>query len=246
MLSLRNRFGIPGVIAVLALAFAMVGGTALAASSAEDASSSAKRKGKAKKKNRGVTVQQVRRIARQEARRFAGQGPVGPQGLPGVPGVPGEDGEDGDDGEDGSDGKDGATGATGPTGPTGPEGSPWTAGGTLPSGETLTGSWYLDNNGIRTAISFEVPLAAAIAAGNVHFVAPGGGGSSPCPGSEANPQADDGHLCVYGTFVAPSGDTPVISSSASAALAPGASKAGAIVHSTTVGLAFGTWAVTAP
>jgi hypothetical protein len=127
---LRNRFGIPGVISVIALVFALVGGAYAAENSGDGAAASAKKNNRAKKKNKGVTIQQVRRIARQEARKFAGQGPIGPQGLPGVPGAPGTDGDDGSDGGDGKDGTDGKSVLSG-EGP--------------PSAETGTdGDFYID------------------------------------------------------------------------------------------------------
>jgi hypothetical protein len=251
MLSLRNRFGIPGVIAVLALAFAMVGGTALAASSGDDATSSAKRKGKAKKKSKGVTVQQVRRIARQEARKFAGQGPMGPQGLPGLPGPAGPKGDKGSSGSDGSNGQDGATG---PTGPTGDEGSPWTLGGTLPSEETLTGAYGIAIPGSGdqnfAAISFELPLEAGLAGANTHIVPVGGPAPTGCTGGTAeDPKADPGHLCVYQVNA-----TDVVVGAGGATLNPsapglGTAKTGALIPVTTTAedaAAYGTWAVTAP
>ena len=43
-------------------------------------------------------------------------------------------------------GKEGAQGKEGPPGTNGKDGSPWTAGGTLPSGETETGTWAFASN----------------------------------------------------------------------------------------------------
>lgn len=88
----RNRFGIPGVIAVVALVFAMFGG-AYAANHPEGGKATAS--AKAKKGPRGPRGK---------------TGPTGPQGLPGA---------NGKDGAAGAAGPTGPAGATGPTGPTG-------------------------------------------------------------------------------------------------------------------------------
>src|SRR5579862_4067412 len=68
-------------------------------------------------------------------------GPAGPVGPAGPAGKDGANGTNGANGKDGVAGKDGATGKTGTTGPAGKEGSPWTAGGTLPSEATETGTF---------------------------------------------------------------------------------------------------------
>jgi len=95
---LRNRFGIPGVISVLALVFAMLGG-AYAASSSEDgkatASAKAKRGPKGPKGAKGAT---------------GPAGPVGPQGPAGANGKDGANGSNGSNGAPGTAGKDGDDG----------------------------------------------------------------------------------------------------------------------------------------
>jgi len=90
--TLQNRFGVPGVIAVIALVFAMVGG-ALAASGPLAGSSKAHHP-------RGLTKGQVIALIK----KLGGSGPPGsagaqgpkgdqgPQGVPGAPGAPGKDG----------------------------------------------------------------------------------------------------------------------------------------------------------
>jgi hypothetical protein len=92
--SLRNRFGIPGLIAMVALVLAMAGG-ALAASGA-------------------LTKQQkkeVEKIAKKSAGAPGSQGPVGPQGAAGANGTNGKDGANGANGKDGTNGKSVLTGA---------------------------------------------------------------------------------------------------------------------------------------
>jgi hypothetical protein len=136
------------------------------------------------------------------------QGPAGPQGQAGAPGKDGANGKDGTNGKDGKDGvsvastafegskepagepcaEQGGTelvSASGKTfacnGVAGKEGSPWTAGGTLPSGKTETGAFY----GTYTTtvgpfkasyipISFPIPLPNEIEVTNVTVIGPGG------------------------------------------------------------------------
>jgi hypothetical protein len=160
---LRSRFGIPGVISVIALVFAMLGG----AYAANDSGGGGKATASAKAK----------------------KGPRGPKGATGPAGPTGPAGANGKDGANGSNGKDGAQGSVGPQGPpgsagsagapgksvlveeipaelgettcdeqggaeyevegsgeqtvicNGKEGSPWTANGTLPPGAVETGSY---------------------------------------------------------------------------------------------------------
>lgn len=222
---LRNRFGAPGVLALVALVFAMAGGAYAAV------------EGLNKKQKKQVT-----NIAKTQAKKFAKGGPTGPagpagpagakgdQGSPGPQGVqgpagsPGATGPAGPTGATGKNGVTGATGATGPdgsdgaTGPTGPEGSPWTAGGTLPTGKTLTGSWSFGkvsendipadlekavNATIYAPISFALPLKDELGAGAVHYLPDGfpTGATAEeienCPGTAEAPAAKQGHLCVY-------------------------------------------------
>ncbi len=164
---LRNRFGIPGVISVIALVFAMLGG-AYAASSSDNGKATAS--AKAKKGPRGP------KGATGPAGPAGAQGPAGPAGAKGDAGAAGSNGTNGSNGATGAAGANGksvlngtgapsaGTGTVGdfyinavnneiygpktaggwgaPTalqGPAGPQGNPWTAGGTLPVGSTETG-----------------------------------------------------------------------------------------------------------
>jgi hypothetical protein len=88
----------------------------------------------------------------------------------------------------------------------GEEGSPWTAGGTLPAGETLTGIWTATTttNQALAPISFSIPLSRELdGLLEVHPIATGAAipaacddGVAPSP-SVANPEAKNGHLCVF-------------------------------------------------
>jgi hypothetical protein len=165
----------------------------------------------------------------------------------------------------------------GEEGTPGKEGSPWTAGGVLPSGSTETGAWTSGRfehetgteNFSTTAISFQIPLKAALGAAQVHYVSLKKVENHEVPaecngivngveteGSAADPLAQEGNLCVYqGIVVEPEGTetftVPIIEPLSGAAPEPGASTAGAILHVDYEGpqeLAEmqGSWAVTAP
>jgi hypothetical protein len=160
---LRNRFGIPGVISVIALVFAMFGGAYAATNSGGSGKATASAKGKPGPRGpRGPK---------------GPAGPTGPQGAAGANGKDGAQGAKGDAGQQGQQGQQGTQGNAGTNGKsvtlaTEPEGancekggtkveiegtpaskkyvcngkpgavgSPWTAGGTLPIGATETGTW---------------------------------------------------------------------------------------------------------
>jgi collagen triple helix repeat protein len=167
---LRNRFGIPGVISVVALVFAMLGG-AYAANNSSDGGATASAKAKRGPKGpKGAT------------------GPAGPAGPAGPQGPAGANGKDGANGTNGSPGAPGAAGKSvvsssfegtdepggaeceeaggvqfqvegsstkqfACNGANGEDGSPWTAGGTLPVGATETGTW--DLSGPSTCITVD-------------------------------------------------------------------------------------------
>jgi hypothetical protein len=225
---LRNRFGIPGVISVIALVFAMFGG-AYAASSNGGGKATASAKGRPGPRGpRGKT------------------GPVGAAGAAGLAGAKGDTGAAGANGTNGAPGTNGVDGKTvlngvatptvgtgevgdfyiktatdeifGPKaasgvnggwgngtelkGEEGKEGSPWTAGGTLPSEATETGAWWFAGNGNgveASAISFPIPLSVADAASTtVHFWREEVGKEDPeCPGTPDAPAAEPGAFCVY-------------------------------------------------
>jgi Collagen triple helix repeat (20 copies) len=207
---LRNRFGIPGAISVIALVFAMIGG----AYAASNDSGGGKASASAQKGPRGP------RGPRGKPGPAGPTGPAGPQGPAGAKGDTGAAGSNGSNGTNGTsvtgvpatvgecpaggvkytsasgsnavcNGEDGEDGETGFT-------------ETLPPEETETGTW-----GVRTSsapanalapISFPVPVEPA-----PEFVYVGpeedktGEG---CPGLSASntPIAAPGKLCVYAGF----------------------------------------------
>ncbi len=259
---LRNRLGVPGVIAIIALVFAMFGGAYAASNDGGSATVSAKgKKGPRGKPGKpGPT---------------GPAGPAGPAGPKGDTGAAGANGAAGADGAKGATGPTGAAGTKGATGPTGPTGAPWPAGGTLPPGATMTGAWSMGGHlpleaeqefepgkkftvqtppaaVVPVPISFAIPLAADLDETKTTYLEVGAT-STDCPGSATEPKAEPGHLCVYtgkaGGFTAfdiyklnsprPFLDpgTPI----------PGASVSGAVLMlgATETGAhGFGSWAVT--
>jgi hypothetical protein len=196
--TLRNRFGIPGVISVIALVFAMFGGAYAASNSSggPKATASAKAK-KGPKGPKGAT---------------GPAGPAGPQGPAGANGKDGSNGSNGTPGTAGTPGKSVVTASfegtgepagepceenggnsikvegsaetryacNGAEGAQGNPGSPWTAGGTLPVGSTETGAWDIPPTTTgevgqvfgEATMSFPIQLTQALDASHVHYINP--------------------------------------------------------------------------
>jgi Collagen triple helix repeat (20 copies) len=192
----KNRFGVPGVIAVIALVFAMIGGAYAASGGGSEGNAAASAVKKGPRGPRGPRGPQG------PAGPQGSQGPVGPAGAPGLKGAAGATGPTGATGAKGLNGSAGPKGATGATGAPGAEGSPWTAGGTLPSGATEVGMWVTPPV-TEEGIVF-VPLGVSIPLGepvpnkieNLHYLLPGEENPN-CPGTPTDPKAKTGHLCVY-------------------------------------------------
>jgi hypothetical protein len=186
--TLRNRFGIPGVISVIALVFAMFGGAYAASNSSGGGKATASAKAKKGPKGpKGAT---------------GPAGPAGAQGPAGPAGAKGDAGANGAAGPQGPAGPSGATGATGQRGLEGPAGPACPTGPCfLPSEATETGVWGGANassepEGPRVfPISFSLPLEAAP---EIVFLKEGETSKPGCPG-EVNgvPTADPGKLCIY-------------------------------------------------
>jgi len=255
---LRNRFGVPGVISVIALVFAMFGGAYAASDSGGgDATASGKKSKKSKKGPRGPRGK---------------QGKQGPAGAPGAPGPAGAQGPKGDTGSGGSNGANGKSIVTTPI----PEGEVQCEefGGTelevegsgnseavcngatgftetLPPGETETGAWVASipagSGESLVPISFAIPLVAGLPEEKVHKTGDAGF-AAVCPGSPASPEAVSGHLCVYVQFLAPVGEAGIagIMAPDQAFGTGGSAKSGAIIFlgGPPGSSAFGTWAVT--
>jgi hypothetical protein len=204
--AIREPFGTAGlIVAVVALVFAMLGG----AYAAKGALTSKQKK-------------EVEKIAKKYAGEPGSAGPAGPAGPKGPAGTDGKDGAKGDTGAPGADGKSvtgtpiavggacgsNATGVKYTLGATstnvcnGEEGSPWTAGGTLPSEATETGTWAWESNGTNynvAPISFPIPLSTSAATAiTVHYWRESDITHDPeCPGTINAPDAEPGALCIY-------------------------------------------------
>jgi hypothetical protein len=267
--TLRTRFGIPGVISVMALVFAMFGGAYAANNSSDGGKATAS--AKAKKGPRGPK---------------GPKGDTGPAGPAGPQGAKGDTGAAGSNGSNGAPGKDGTsvtgktiTGGVCGTGVSGVEytsatGTNTVCNGkngqsgfteTLPSEMTETGAWSipplssgtLPSNALtQTALSFAIPLESEIAGANVHVLEKGFVGSpgEDCPGKASDPEAKAGHMCVYvgADYNAEAPNPPEYEAFGIRKLdsweAAGASTAGAVL-SVAVGPLTGikgSWAVTAP
>ena len=124
------------------------------------------------------------------------RGPRGKRGPKGLAGLQGPKGDTGDTGE---------RGAGGPQGPKGDTGDPWTAGGFLPSGATIGGTWFAGIGpeiaaGIgpgAVSISFGLPLKGLPTIKIVKKEQEGIEHATECPGSVVFPKAAKGYLCLY-------------------------------------------------
>lgn len=212
---LKNRFGAPGVVSVIALVLAMAGGAWAA---------------------KGVIITKLNQIAPNVQKQLKGKaGAQGPQGLPGAAGAAGAKGDVGSQGSQGPPGnsvklsaapecEEGGTKLTvgaesqhvcnGKEGEPGPSGEPWTAGGTLPKGATETGTFAATANAalqLWAQAPFPIPLSAPLDSSHVVFHIHGYDGEDGigaeheiCPGKALNPKAKEGYLCVYiGIFESP-------------------------------------------
>lgn len=198
--ALRKRITPSTLIATLALLFAMSGG-AYAASK--------------------FLITSTKQISPKVLKSLKGangkNGAAGPAGTAGAAGAAtaGAGGPQGPAGPGGAAGAKGETGAPGAPGAKGTTGSPWTAGGTLPSKATETGTWAFGplpagTNQIAVA-SFPIPLSKSLDGSHVHLINPAGMevlfGEPPTEvtptqcgspvGTVAEPKAEPGNLCVY-------------------------------------------------
>ncbi len=257
---LRNRFGIPGAISVIALVFAMLGGAYAANNDNGGGKATASAKGKPGPRGpRGKT---------------GPAGPAGPVGPAGANGAKGDTGGAGSNGKDGTNGTNGTNGTSATTatfagtkgscteggvevksaspaalvcnGKKGQQGEPGPLLETLPKGETLIGVWAATVGALEFAaapISFPFPLSNSTpVTGGFHYIAEGKEGevfAEECPGSATEPEAKEGNTCVYTLNVAGSLG-PTASGIASGTGGVTAFFSGGVPGS----VGFGSWAVT--
>jgi hypothetical protein len=225
---LRNRFGIPGVISVIALVFAMLGGAYAANNDNGGDKATASAKGKQGPPGK-----------RGKPGPAGPAGPAGPQGPAGAKGDTGSAGSNGSNGAPGADGKSVVTTSftglsepagepcnefggmqvevqgsgvkkfvcNGKEGEPGETGDPWSVGGTLPPNATETGVWNVGMtpegvfNPVFAELSFTVQLDDPLAASNVHYINEAG---KEMPG-EATPTACSGAAGAVATPTAAPG-----------------------------------------
>jgi hypothetical protein len=123
-------------------------------------------------------------------------------------------------------------------------------GGNLPAGKTMRGVFMIgetSGGGItfgENSFSFQRPLASAPTA---HYIEAGSPPPVACPGSNDNPQARPGHLCVYENAQGNLASFTILNPTTNTG---GASRWGFMVQTTASGAGLfytnGTWAVTAP
>jgi hypothetical protein len=187
--AIREPFGTAGLIVACIALIAAVGGTAWAAS--------------------GLNAKQKKEV-KAIAKKYAGK-----PGAPGPAGPAGTNGTNGKDGTNGAPGKDGtnvtfspASEAACPSGGSvfkAANGETTVCNGetgfteSLPAEATETGHWDISVAGGEhpvASISFNIPLAAPLGAGGVHYIEHGST-SQECPGTVEEPEAESGNLCVY-------------------------------------------------
>jgi hypothetical protein len=232
---LHQKLGTAGLIVAVVALVAALGGAAIAAGGGLNA--------KQKK--------EVKKIAKKFAGKNGATGPAGPQGPAGNAGAPGAKGDTGAAGPAGPAGPTGAAGKAGATGPAGPTGEAGACSEeepecVLPSGATETGVWSLqtpEQEGQLVNFSFNIPMPTA--AYTVNFINSAGeakfGSAGNCPGTDEEPEAKPGNLCIY--------TDAVFAEKLTGNFFPfGQDEQGvvALIGSEKGGLAIGTWAVTAP
>ena len=180
--AIRKRITYTNVALTLALVFAMSGGAYAAGR---------------------YVITSTKQISPKVLKSLQGKaGKAGASGAAGSQGPAGPAGPQGSAGAAGGEGKAGKEGPTGKNGENGKEGSPWTAGGTLPSGQTETGAWAFSPSTsilLLASLSFPIRLAQPLSEAQVHYVGLGGQ-TTECPGTPAEPKAAKGNLCVYETL----------------------------------------------
>ena len=146
----------------------------------------------------------------------------------------------------------GEKGDKGDKGDTGDQGDPGPFPGTLPSGKTISGAFHIRAPNSSTAIfGIDISYGFTLASEPTpHYVKIGDPPLAACPGSDSNPQAQAGHLCMYEAHASNLNTTRCIfrtETSTSCATA-GKTGAGLQIQANAAGEInlFGTWAVTSP
>lgn len=190
---IRGRMSPAGLVAVVVLVFAMTGGAY-----------AAKKYLITSTKQISPAVLAQLKGAKGAAGSPGAQGPAGPAGPAGSQGASGSNGTNGERGEKGEKGDRGEKGEKGADGQTG-----FTE--TLPPAKTETGVWTLGIGGVKlagkplieAAISFSIPLPSSAVLEDEGAVfldqeeTENKSGKEGCNGTDENPTAPPGELCIY-------------------------------------------------
>lgn len=257
MAFLRNRFGVPGVLSVIALVLAMAGGAYAA---------------------KKYTITSTKQIKPSVLKSLKGkQGPAGPAGAAGAKGDAGPKGDTGAKGDRGEPGQPGEPGqGTTTKSFTGSKGTCTNGQGgvevssasapsyvcngqsgfteVLPSDETETGVWSFTipaEGNATTPLSFNIPLEEDLGELGGEFVKPNETTAN-CKGTFEVPTAEPGFLCVYASVLIGGGANTATFGflDPSKGFASGVGPTGTLLNVTTTEdgnlIGLGTWAVTAP
>jgi hypothetical protein len=247
----RRRLTFVNVAMTLALVFAMSGGAFAA--------------GKFLITSTKQISPKVLKSLRGKAGPAGAQGAAGPAGPAGPAGGQGPAGPAGAKGENGKEGPAGPAGKEGKAGKNGETGQPWTPNNVLPSGATETGAWsfyaiepekFIFQE--QQVASFPIQLSKPPA--TVHFInkqgeelhygepatTPVTGCGTPV-GTEEEPKADPGNLCVYEGEIPAENGVPDLGTGSNGIVK--VTKVGAselfVVKSAPGSPSWGSWAVTA-
>jgi hypothetical protein len=268
--AIRRRFTYANVALTLVLVFAMSGGAYAASryviTSTKQISPKVLKKLAGKPGANGATG---------AAGPAGAAGPGGPAGATGAAGAKGETGATGAAGTPGTSvtskeftgakgtckagGTEFTAGASKTFACTGNEGSPWTAGGVLPSEQSEKGEWGTTFNAVEgdsiqeevyAPISFTIPLNETTVTHVIESGETGGGSGTGCPATSSveNPEAEPGNLCIFVAHESRDSEKRLVSNDETSEIGV-AGKVGArvviIPTDPGAGRVSGTWAVTA-
>ncbi|CAG7857462.1 hypothetical protein MCAMS1_02296 [biofilm metagenome] len=173
--------------------------------------------------------------------------------LTGAPGAQGIQGLQGLQGAVGLQGAQGVTGLQGPQGSAGGVAPPILASGELMTG-AFGGTFYPTVAGQLFIRTYSFPFMLANNITTTHYIKSGDPATADCPGTPTDPEASQGHLCVYESLAenrATPADTDIMNPVTGSGIIDASWKHGFViasesVNTTTNTLVYGTYAVRAP
>ena len=155
----------------------------------------------------------------------------------------------GRNGKNGTNGAIGPQGATGPQGAVGPQGATGSLTGTLPNGVTLRGFYDASGqpsaagNSAVDAINFGLTLQDPSSV-TVNLVPNGGPYPAGCPGTQNDPEANPGNLCIYENYLVNANEVEVDPLTSSGIVTSYGFVIQIFATGTSAFAANGTWAIT--